>query len=367
MHINGFRIAAVALACTVLGGAVAHAQDGGGHGAPTMQSTLTTFDDQTRAELQEWASIFWEWYDTGIIPPGAETFAFTHPAQFPRWFHPLNPALTVFRDIYRHRLPPDEYGYAIGDLLEHDPLVMQHFREYTTTGVLRTPTFEDPQAAAHHLERLQQAQSGQSTAYTLLGHWEITESTTVTSDGLVTKKKIPNPPAPGVDPTPLPGIPGDIQDSWDDSGIYRMPYTPDGWPWEPGFDCDDYADALAAWLRHYLVPEYEGMTVEIIWITWFGGGHAIVRVCYNGACWYVDPQTGEILPCISSCTVRDIIEWFNDVGYEIGDPWFPGWYLKDPNERPWFEPNPWWHNPEYCDLIESHTGHSCDDFIWNAW
>ena len=132
---------------------------------------LTTFDAQTRAELQEWARLVWEWYDTGVVPPEAETFSFTDPDQFPRWFHPFNPALTVFRDIYRHRLPDDEYGFTIVDLIEQDPAILAHFREYTVTGILETPFDEDAQAATNHIERLMQAEAGTSNEYALLGSW----------------------------------------------------------------------------------------------------------------------------------------------------------------------------------------------------
>jgi len=92
----------------------------------------------------------------------------------------------------------------------------------------------------------------------------------------------------------------------------------------------------------------------------------VVRVCYNGVCWYVDPQTGGILECANACTVQDIIDWFNDLGYGIGDPWFPGWDIKNPNERPWNEPGPWWQNPDFCEEIERTTGHPCEEFIWNS-
>lgn len=335
--------------------------------AAAQGAQQTTFDERTRKELQEWASIVWEYYDTGQVPARAATFKFSNPKQFPRWFQPFNPALSVFKDIYRHRLtaPGQLDGFTIEDLLASDPAVRDHFREFTTTGVLRTPIDEDPQAAANHVERLQEAEAGGSKEYTLLGDWEV-KSLAVVSTGLVTKKKIPNPPAPNPGTPVPPGFPGDLKREWDDSDIDKMPYKPDGWPWQPGFDCDDYADALAAWLKKHMLPNYPGMTIDIIWITWFGGGHAIVRVCYEGTCYYIDPQTGEILPCPTGCTVKDIIDWFNRIGYGIGDPWLPGWEIKDPNERPLFEPGPWWEDEELRRQIERETGHPWEDFVWNG-
>ncbi len=247
---------------------------------------------------------------------------------------------------------------------------MAHFREYTTTGVLVTPFAEDAQAASNHIERLMQAQAWTSSEYTLLGSWG-TRSTSVVSNGLVTKKKIPNPPPPPPTPDPgdppSPSIPEEIQQEWWDSKLRNMTHESDGWPWQPGFDCDDFADALAAWLQNHLVPNYPGMTVEIIWVTWYGNGHAIVRVCYNGTCYYIDPSSGLMMPvCDTPCTLQDVIDWLKEEGYIDGNPWFPGWDIKEPNERPWFEPGPWWTDPDACKKIEEETGHPCDDFIWQS-
>jgi hypothetical protein len=45
------------------------------------------------------------------------------------------------------------------------------------------------------------------------------------------------------------------RDNDGDGDIHTL-YVPDGsWPWSaPGFDCDDFADALAASLNRHLIP-----------------------------------------------------------------------------------------------------------------
>lgn len=107
-------------------------------------------------------------------------------------------------------------------------------------------------------------------------------------------------------------------------------------PWgQPGFDCDDFADAAAGWFHHHLEQMYPGMTIDLIGIASFpGGGHAIVRVCYAGGCVYADPQTGQTLFCPSTCSAADIAAWLDGIGCSgFHDPFMLFWTSWSPGHQ----------------------------------
>lgn len=137
---------------------------------------------------------------------------------------------------------------------------------------------------------------------------------------LMTSQPIHNPPPGECDlPELFPGFEDDVRRSLEESGLPSLS-LPDAdgnpglfikdpfFPWDqPGFDCDDYADAAAGWFHHHLEQMYPGMVIEIIGIAALpGGGHAILRVCYLGICVYIDPQTGHTYQCMTTCTVAEL-------------------------------------------------------------
>ncbi len=302
------------------------------------------FDETTIQELQEWARLYWEWYDTGVVPPGAANFQFTDPSQFPPGFHPFNEALGLFERIYAHLLDLDMFSagyYDIWDLFEDNPVILAQFRYYTETGKLPFAMPVDPSSWGR---------SGPSG------------------------KKVPV----GSTPPLLPGnVPADViefgkklKDAVNGSGISNggIPYVPDPkFPWEPGgFDCDDFADALVGWVVNDLGDLYPGMTIFHVWVLWGSEtwiGHFITIVVYNGYYWIIDAQTGMILgPFMVPTPInpRPILE----AGYSV-PPDTPV-VLRSSycvGDRPKCDPDPWWDNPLMRDHVQNSTGNDWRDYV----
>jgi hypothetical protein len=272
--------------------------------------------------------------------------------------------------------------------------VRARFRDYTTTGRLVTPWAEDPEAAARHAQMKAQAQDGTSEWYAIDCTVEgISPASPNVESAVMTKKVIPNPPPPGNDGwNPDPGFPTDLKKWVDDSGLGKcwttkdadgdgVPDDSDGdglpdpinclyrddswWGWgQPGFDCDDFADAMYAWLMNHLAPLYPDITIEIVWINGTGAGHALIRVCYGGLCYYIEPQTGAILVCHVDCSAAFVVGKL--LGHNINyAPGSTSWEIGKPNCRPNSEPAPWHADPDRKQEIKDKLApNEIEDYIW---
>ncbi len=178
------------------------------------------------------------------------------------------------------------------------------------------------------------------------------------------KKKEPN-VAPS-DPPPLPAdLPPEIVnfDHWLKQYRERLKgkglYLPDDYP-TPGFDCDDYADALARWLQR----RFSGATIQVIHTFWERPpgsgkkvGHVLILIKQGGYYWILDPQTGILLGPFTDDTPIDVSPIL-DPGYGVP----PGTPVKvkgpyDPGYRGKGEPKPWWYDPDMRRHFEEKTGH----------
>ena len=182
-------------------------------------------DDPIIQECQQWATYFWQWYETGIVPPGADEFEFS--IEVDDGMNPLLHTLVLFEQIYADEMTPD---YTIWNLIEDDSAVYLAFKIHSVSGV------------------------------------------NIMRAGLVGKDK----KKPDLFPElPLPKGCDHIQDeelrefceklheAFHAADFQPLCYKDDSrWPWgKPGFDCDDYADAMRWFLWHHLSEQYPGVDV----------------------------------------------------------------------------------------------------------
>lgn len=321
------------------------------------------------AECREWAAHYWAWRDSGQIPPGSDEFSFSFTVG--SGFNPFQPTVVLFTQLYANQLSVD---YTIWDLIEDDPEVFAAFRHHSLTGELTT-SLASP-ATIEHLNMIAQAMSGSTTVL----ECEIIEyqfadgdvNVSVEGDALVStvtskKKIIPCPPGPGpTNPDPFRDI---LRDKMNES---RLPwsdcYQDDSWwPWgTPGFDCDDYAEAMRNYLRNKLIGDYPNIDVYYLWVTWWREGHAMVVVEIDGKFYLVDPQTGTLMGPYTTWEQLVAAAWqIMSEQYGVEDPWFPD-ATKSRTPRPWNEPGPWHTDPDRRQQIKDCLGIDDDTpYIWN--
>lgn len=82
-----------------------------------------------------------------------------------------------------------------------------------------------------------------------------------------------------------PNVSNDLGNTWN-------PF--DNTPGTPGFDCDDYAEAMVCYLKNEWQENYVGATFSYVMIYWGGFGHGMVLVHLNGHVFVIDPQSGEV-------------------------------------------------------------------------
>jgi hypothetical protein len=310
-------------------------------------------DETDELELQQWSTLFWEWYDTGVEPAGFADFEFSHPDRYPPGFHPFIEPLIVFGELYSGQwsvpsTPEDAFG--IWDLVQQAPVIFEQFRHYTMTGEL-------PGGAAG-------GGSGN-----------------------------PPPIRPPIPPGELPEgvrqfhdlLPGWVHNSnlwkvrprydWPDQndpngpGFYREdPLHNDG---RPGFDCDDWADAMAGWLQHRFCEGGYADTarqkwLHVLWKEGKGGtGHAMNIVYYGGYYWIVDAQTNAVYGPFREgdpWEVRPLLQGPNRYG--LPEDVVPGFGdLYNPGERSnGTEPPAWWDSPFFRDEVERQFGHPWEEY-----
>lgn len=304
-------------------------------------------------ELQQWAAYFWHWRETGEVLPGADGFQFSVAPG--GGFCGLQPTIVLFEYLYADQLTEE---YTIWELIVDNPAIYAAFKQHSLTGELSTELW-DP-ATELHWDMVIRAADGvidiadcDEMEYDSVGDLEVgIGGEGLTSNVLLKKKKKPCPVPPDGDGDGVPDIWEElwrkIRDGVRDSGLgFHDCYQSDSsWPWgKPGFDCDDYAEAMIHWLRHYLEQDYPGIDVYFLWVTWYGDGHAMVVIEENGVYFLVDPQTGQTLGPFSSWAEMVAAAWdFMKVWYGVDDPWLPS--AKKRTSRPWNEPSPWYDDPE---------------------
>lgn len=362
----------------------------------------------TRDELRIWAGAFWEWLDTGVCPDWAIDFEFSHPEEFPENFVFFADAYEIFGKLYQDHLQPDPRQpgyYTLDDLFQDNPEVYAAFRHYTMTGELRTPV-TDANATLKHLVLAAAGLMGdevdntyvRTTFVQVAGNQVISDSmvVAVANAGYVGDMATIVPGTPIPSPA-QPTVPECLRHFVDLSKlgsrcVVNCLYTKDidpSWflfirtdPGTPGFDCDDFADALIAWLLHYLrgmFPDVEAYQL-VHWYTDCNGteaGHAVVYIKIGNYFYIIEPQTGKItgpFPSTDNPDPRTVLVPCGGTGPGVRyDPNKPvKWKLVPPNKRPSVEPAPWYTNPamrqHLIDCINQcfpGTNPNPDDYIWD--
>lgn len=376
-----------------------------------QQQPGQVMSEQTRLEIRTWARAYWEFMDTGQRPAWAQGPMFSRPQELPANWVPFADAFDVFGKIYQHRLQPDPRlpgYYTFGDLLRDEPAILQAFRNYTITGELKTPFGADATALDKHVELALSGLFGEpadgvlpETSFLLAEGNDLKSDTKISVVASTVYLGDLAVIAPGTPlPTPArPEIPDCLLEwvkksrlGWGPPGtdrgcvprcLYSKDTAIDGWLWydylAPGFDCDDFSDAMLAWLLHHLrgmYPDMEGYNLWFEWTDCNGNplGHSVVYIKIGNYYYIIEPQTGEIkgpYPVGTNPDPRVLLTPCPGGNYDPNKP--VKWRLVPPNERPkpYFEPPPWHTDPFFrqklIDCIRRCYGDTIDpnDYIWD--
>lgn len=364
---------------------------------------------QVSRELTEpWVQLWWQWDETGQRPTELDGLAATT-LSAADLRAPFREANVLFAKIYQDQVNALPHGETfvdfptVFDLIRSDSTIREQYKEYTLTGKLVTPFDGDHNALLTHLHAI--ADAGNGGEFNLGGGFAITEdgvestllvATLSAPDGTLTQPPdvTPEPPTPNpMDIGPLlpdlicrsnlpfrpgtppsPGGPERAPCPADDIPP-NVPETP-GSP--PGFDCDDRADALGAWLVHHLRSLYPGITYRVVLLCpsplpdpCNGCCHATLMLVYANHTWHVDASTGiwygpisydscqaslteaELKECVKAKVLDSTRELFCNLEpnpyngdfcngeYPSG---LPPWL--HPGQQPPGEPKPWHTDPE---------------------
>jgi len=266
-------------------------------------------------------------------------------------------------------------------LIRDDPEVFEAFRHHTLTGELVTPLAQ-PQATLRHLllqmlppSQISELDEGEDPC-TEVYYIEASGSPTVNGSTMsseidVMKKPKPCPPTGGVGP------PGDydeferalrdlVRNSGLDTDVAPNLYSHDGYFFDPGFDCDDYATAMAHYLERHLPTHAGSFSVWSLWLTWLGGGHAVTVVLLGDKFYVIDPQSGAVRGPFHSREEAVHAGWdiLKDptIGYDI-DPFYQRSTWRKPDSRPFGEPAPWHDDPDEVDHFQRETQRDPSDYM----
>jgi hypothetical protein len=182
--------------------------------------------------------------------------------------------------------PSDGPVYDVDDLILEDAQAAALYDQFRATGTLTTTSdFSDPLAHRHLMLWLTAVGQSQISPAELAGDF-----TTTWSPQMVFAVSA----GPTVNPPTLPppaDIPEDLEREVEDFPAKNPDLYKDDNGNVPGFDCEDYADFLAQWLK-YRGVEYD--SIGNVWLTWPGSGHVFVLVVIDGYYYIIDPSSGWI-------------------------------------------------------------------------
>jgi hypothetical protein len=164
---------------------------------------------------------------------------------------------------------------------------------------------------------------------------------------------------------------------WTDSNLWLMPYSDDEWfyGWNTiGFDCDDYADALAAYLKNKqdagMLPADMKIDALYLWYPsegWFSGkdGHVVLLITIGDYYFIAEAQSAPPTlhgPFPKNTPLKDI-DW-SPISEGINKTTKPYQIdVRKPTDRPWNDPAPWHESPQKRQQIQEKTGHPPHEFI----
>ena len=328
----------------------------------------TSSDGWTKAQLiecRQWAAYYWAWRDTGQIPPGAEEFNFTF--EVGKGFNPLLPTIYLFTQLYAGQLSVD---YSILDLINDDPDVYLTFRHHSLTGVVIT-TFDSP-ATVRHMNMIALATTDEismdcdATEYEFPDDGVILDFTgnSLISNILVNKKIHICPNDPGNELPPDDPFATELRHTLNASNLSSISSQggctpPDSmWPWgQPGFRCDNFAEALRNYIHHNLAARYPNMKLRYLLLQWPSCGHAMNLVELDGKFYLIDTMTGQVFG--PSLTVEHLISqaWkvLKSDEYENTDPLIH-WSVESPRPRTLKNCAPWYTDAERRQQIKDCLG-----------
>jgi hypothetical protein len=328
------------------------------------------------AELRQYSEEFWKFVDSGD-PTGLAQHKWTAPGllaliqgvpgvQVDEW----DGGLELFGALYQHRLKPiNPTGYdSIRELIENDATIGMLFKHWTRHHQLATAATWDNIAHTMHISMLFEAYFNGVTA-TVHGVPLIT-SDLIISDRLDLEVPnawfaISNSSSGGSRGGPVEEAQACIDAHLCD--LKSMPWKEDGF-FEPGFDCDDFADALGARISKGK-PGVTATTVRVTWKKGTGskskGRHQVTKISAGGKYWILDGQVGGATGPHDDGTPMDAEPALTGPG---------GGYDRQPGstrteqsdrplgERPWVEPAPWTESREMIECFEKETGKNAADY-----
>ena len=348
------------------------------------------------AESRVYARLFYEFKETGVVSQEFSSFRFTNPGPTGA-MTPFYGAEEFFRKLYAHRLnyserPPNYY--ILDDLLRDDPAVEAAFRLYATTGRFETPFDGDLHLALNHLDAVVDASSTGVRFDFSAGEQTAIVDGTLESFGLFAKAaadggSVDEPEFLPIDiqslrvAQRLPVLPPGNPPYWPDNEAPCPPGVPDNGsdpadgycisPGHPGFDCDDYARAWAAWLKRHLTeyPNAEYFLLSVCFDTVTGRDcHMVVALLINGKYYIVDPQTGAVRGPLAE-------NWFvaEDFGpllkkllvekYHVTDPGDVTWELHPPDYIDPRDVQPWYTDPAVLEWWRRmFPGQDPQEYVW---
>lgn len=311
---------------------------------------------------------------------------------------PWDGALELFQFLYAHRIG-DGGAESFYDLCLEDIVVASAFKHYTRTHQLATSTAWDATAHGIHIDLLTDAFTGASYASSR-GIPYLDGATIVSDRTRISKWQN----VPSIQTTVVVGGPFDsggtiggttldeVQDciemhkgdlvghNADTTGDGKADctlYKPDvsgGWfgnGAKPGFDCDDFSDAIGA----RLTKDKPGASYSNVYCSWElpGSGkrvaHLVTRVDVGGSYFLVDAQTGSSSGPHDAGTPMDAGEVVKPSGYNIDPGTMQTGGTSAPNDRSdwqgWTgsgEPEAWNTDDDARQHFEDKTGLSADDY-----
>jgi hypothetical protein len=337
------------------------------------------------------ALLNWKWTAPDLLDlTGSGNDADTQPAIF-------GGGMELFRAIYVHRLAPQTPGgpLSIFDLLETDANVALLFKHWCLTHQVVTLESWDSLAHKNHLALVTDSLGAKDYASTrgvplILPGLLVSDRTEVEVWAKLPWDYVGGPTGPAERPKPItPETKKSVEECVNnESGKLTGPWpsgkklyksdTLASWfglvSGTPGFDCDDFADAIGA----YLTKGKEGASYCNIYTTWTGtnpsngkktgkAAHLVTMIKAGDKYWLVDAQTGAKSGPFDQGTPPDASTvtggYSKKPGSDYTDP-----KPIPPNDRSrWSgEPPPWHTSREMKKCFKEVTGLDRDCFIYTA-
>lgn len=339
----------------------------------------------------QYAMLFWEGADAGTFAK-LDLFNWSAPklielvqtpphAQVDEW----GGGVDLFEAVYFHRLAPyNPTGFAdLHELIENDAQVATLFKHWTLHHQLATSPQWDTLAHDNHKTMLVEAYTFGMT--TSVRGVPLIDGNMIVSDRLELLSPsawFPQLAYAADDAQPDPSEPASDAQKEAQECIDAKKEVLDDMDWKedgkgkdgtPGFDCDDFADAMGAAVS----KDKEGVTANTVFVSWTSkpdgnglkkgkGKHLVTKISAGGKYWLMDGQTGAVSGPHDDGTPMDaepVLDGpLGNYDYEPGSVRTKQ-TERDLDYRPTSEPPPWHKNPDMVACFEKLTGLDADCFI----